>query len=64
MMTDKDVRAQVIASLDGRELDYDVDKIVDGFVARWGVVSIDDESVDPTEYWTGLVVGAARETGH
>jgi hypothetical protein len=49
MITDKDMKRQVIAALDGREGDYKVNKIVDDIQAVYGTVDIDD--VPDGEFW-------------
>jgi hypothetical protein len=48
-ITDADIAAQVVTSLDGREACYDVPAIVCRIQERYGLVDID--TIDPRECW-------------
>lgn len=57
-VTDRDVRTQIIASLAGRESEFDVDLLVDSFISRWGCIDMDSVPEDIEAYW-GLVSDCA-----
>jgi hypothetical protein len=49
MITDRDVRYQIVESLDANADDFDVDAITDEFIRRWGLVHID--TAPAADYW-------------
>lgn len=50
MFTVNDMREQIIRALDGREIEFDVDGIVDEIQAAFGTVDID--TIPDTDFWT------------
>jgi len=53
MITDRDMRTQVIAALDGRDAEFDVYAIVEDIHERYGLIDV--ETVDHDVFW--LIVG-------
>jgi hypothetical protein len=49
MTTDRDVREQIINTLGDGATEYDVDGLVDGFIARYGCVDI--SATPALKYW-------------
>ncbi len=50
--TDRDVRTQITAALAGREAEFDIELLTEGFISRWGCVDIDAIPCDAEEFWT------------
>jgi hypothetical protein len=50
MITDRDLRDQVLQSLQSEADLYNVDAVVAEIQSRWGLVDIDD--IEPVDYWT------------
>lgn len=49
IITDQDMRAQVVTTLAGRDDDYDVVQLVDALITAYGVCDVDDIPSDA--YW-------------
>ena len=56
MITDWDMKTQVIAALDGQDAEFDVDAIVGDILARYGLIDL--EELDHDVFW-GIVAAHA-----